>query len=62
MENGLLFRMGDSGSLLEQLRFALSNPELMAILACKAKQDMLRFSLDAMLAQHLALCRQQVRN
>jgi glycosyltransferase involved in cell wall biosynthesis len=62
MDNGLLFRTGDSCSLLEQLRFALANPEIMASLAGKARQDMGRFSLDAMLAQHMALCKQQIAN
>ncbi len=51
--HGLLTRKGDSCDLLETLRWALANPEDMAIMASSARRKVQEFSQEKMLTETL---------
>lgn len=50
-QNGLLFRNNDPCDMLETLRYALRNPEVMQSLAKQGRNDATRYSVDEMVNQ-----------
>lgn len=62
MRNGLLFITGNSDSLFSKLKFAMENKKVMSALADQAKVDIVKFSLDLMMAQHIELYKTVFKN